>query len=197
MDRAIAFTNALIRQQLYGFSVTMLIYMSLIGIILFTLYTVFFRRKSDKRSGLKEWLCAVLIWIYACVIFQITIYRREPGSRSLISTDLNFGSMGGFLSEQQLVYSFLNCMLFVPWGFLVYFNRREKSGLRDITMVILTSFLTSVFIETAQLITKTGFFELTDIILNTAGGLIGGLLALLIRHISISNRKRNMTDVSE
>ena len=47
---------------------------------------------------------------------------------------------------------------------------------RKIFMVCSASFLTSFTIETLQLITGRGYFELTDMITNVSGGLLGVLI---------------------
>ena len=118
-------------------------------------------------------------------MFQVAIYRREPGSRHLISSDIDFGSLSGdFLSVQQVVYCLLNIAFFIPLGafFMIQRWNQDETGMifRENIMVTLCCFLLSFSIECIQLATSTGFFELTDIIVNTGGGFIGAFLASML-----------------
>ncbi len=70
---------------------------------------------------------------------------------------------------QQRVYSLLDVALFVPWGFLLAAIRGKECMCRKIFMVCSASFLTSFTIETLQLITGRGYFELTDMITKRIG----------------------------
>ena len=69
----------------------------------------------------------------------------------------------------------MNVLVFAPFGFLLM--RLSKK-----TWVALgASFLITLAIETLQLITRRGFFELADILLNFAGAVIGWLVYGLLR----------------
>ena len=70
-----------------------------------------------------------------------------------------------------------NVLLFLPFGFLVplVFRRLNKLG-----YVFLFSFFLSLLFETYQLVTHTGQFDIDDLILNSAGGVVGYLLLTFI-----------------
>ena len=79
-----------------------------------------------------------------------------------------------------------NIAVFVPFGFflgewLASLNR-TGSWLR-VGLVTLASFGLSLCIECLQLVLKVGFFEVTDLVMNTAGGFIGAGLAILGRKL--------------
>lgn len=76
-----------------------------------------------------------------------------------------------------------NVIAFVPFGlflslFLIEINR--VSFKRCLFFVASITFGLSLCIETLQVVFRIGFFELTDLILNTSGSVIGALLTLIV-----------------
>lgn len=65
-----------------------------------------------------------------------------------------------------------NVMGFIPYGFILPIIHR---GLRSGFLIILSGFALSLCVETIQLITKVGCFDVDDLILNTLGAAIGYL----------------------
>lgn len=63
-----------------------------------------------------------------------------------------------------------NIAAFMPFGFLLPFitERRMQTG-----KVLVYSFLLSLSAETIQLLSRTGAFDVDDLILNTVGGVLG------------------------
>lgn len=181
----IEYLNSIIKQQMRGFSVITFAEMSLVILIFLFLIMFVGSRIRNRKFSWKRFIKLFLLFCYICFMFQVAVYRREPGSRHLISSDIDFGSLSGdFLSVQQVVYCLLNIAFFIPIGFLFMLQRwnmdeTEASVKADI-MVTLCCFILSFSIECIQLVTSTGFFELTDIIVNTGGGFIGAFLALLL-----------------
>ena len=121
---------------------------------------------------------AFLTVAYLGVMLLITIFRRDPGSRSAtISLWINLGIAGrNVYSVRQVIYSFMNVALFVPWGILIALHRTDQTFSKIIVMTTLIGFITSSLIEVIQLFTGTGKFELTDLITNVAGTFIGALI---------------------
>lgn len=175
----------IVKQQMRGFSVKIFIEMSFaLIIILFLTMFIYSHIKSKKISWISFFKWSFLL-VYACFMFHVAIYRREPGTRFLISTDINFGSLSGnFIAVQQVVYCVLNMLFFIPLGALFLLNRWQYSTenilIKETVMVTLCCFLASFLIECTQLLTATGYFELTDIVVNTAGGFVGALLMSLL-----------------
>ncbi|MFQ9515733.1 MAG: VanZ family protein [Eubacterium sp.] len=73
-----------------------------------------------------------------------------------------------------------NIVCFMPFGFLLPTVSRKKV-FKNVISVTLFAMLFSVLIETAQLVTKVGAFDVDDIFLNTIGGLSGYILMKLTR----------------
>ena len=79
-----------------------------------------------------------------------------------------------------MVFSLLNILLFVPFGILIYlFFRKSKTGFA-IFATTLTGLLMSSVIECAQFLTGRGMFEVTDLVTNTTGALVGAVIAALL-----------------
>ena len=84
-----------------------------------------------------------------------------------------------------------NILVFIPFGLAVAERlavRRPAAGrnpgpFRILGLATLSSFCLSLLIEGLQLALKVGFFETTDLVMNTLGGLIGACLSLLLRAI--------------
>jgi len=70
-----------------------------------------------------------------------------------------------------------NVIMFIPFGILVPVCFQRIKGIWKITVL---SFLASLFIESTQLYTHTGLFELVDLINNTLGGVIGYFIYKLV-----------------
>lgn len=81
-----------------------------------------------------------------------------------------------------------NVLVTIPFGILLPFLRTKKTGLVRITI---DTFLLSLCIETLQLVTKVGVFDVDDLILNTLGGLVGCLLYKGVRDLYIRYKRKD------
>lgn len=73
-----------------------------------------------------------------------------------------------------------NIVCFMPFGFLLPTISRKKV-FKNVISVTLLAMLFSTVIETAQLITKVGAFDVDDLFLNTIGGLAGYIVLKLTK----------------
>ena len=84
--------------------------------------------------------------------------------------------------EENLMLMLFNAAAFVPFGFFMEgflaSTKRFSSG-RQIGLVAMAGFGLSLCIECIQLVMRVGIFEVTDLVLNTAGAFVGGSLAVL------------------
>lgn len=64
-----------------------------------------------------------------------------------------------------------NIIAFLPFGFLLPFLQQQKN--RSFVKVTFLSFLFSLCLETTQLLASIGTFDVDDLLLNTAGGMLG------------------------
>jgi len=65
---------------------------------------------------------------------------------------------------------FGNIFVFAPWGFMVPVIRSHS---HKFIYTVCSTFLLSLCIETIQIITRVGSFDVDDLILNTIGGIVG------------------------
>ena len=73
---------------------------------------------------------------------------------------------------------FGNIVIFMPFGFLVPILGRKK---RNFWFTSLLSFALSLAVACIQLVTRTGWFDVDDIFLNTIGGMLGYLVYALVQ----------------
>ncbi len=118
------------------------------------------------RAFLRIILFALLSFYLSYVVY-LTLSGREAGSRDGINLDL-FSTV--FVNGRISVHGIENILLFIPFGILIpILWKFFRKGYR---LVILALFA-SVLIETVQLLTHRGFFELDDMLLNTFGAWLG------------------------
>ena len=144
-----------------------------------------------KRQKFNKMQCAaaILLSLYIVVLLYFTVTGRY--SHEEYEYKINFFTSYRWFfkynGEQVLRQLLINFVMLMPVGFLlsVVINAKHKYL---ITMAL--SLLLTVFIETMQLITKCGSFEIDDIINNFVGAVIGMLIYMLLNKI-IQNRKGN------
>jgi glycopeptide antibiotics resistance protein len=74
-----------------------------------------------------------------------------------------------------------NVVCFMPFGYLLPTITKNKI-VKNVFGVVLLTFLFSLSVETIQLVTKVGAFDVDDLILNTVGGLLGYILMRFTIH---------------
>ena len=79
---------------------------------------------------------------------------------------------------------FGNVIIFVPFGFFMPMASRYRSFF----YTVFYSFGLSLCVETFQLLTKVGSFDVDDLLLNTIGGLCGYILFIICEAV----RRRNV-----
>ncbi len=176
MSRYIYNIGELFLEQMSGIYISDFIIILFISALICVIPGYLLRKKRD--DGLSILFHVFLTIYYAGIILLFTIFRRGLGSRhSGIQTYLYLGvSMNSIYSKRQFLYSLMNIALFIPWGMLVSKWWKKDFYLKAVIMATLVGFLTSFGIECMQHITRTGFFELTDILTNTSGTGIGAIV---------------------
>ena len=88
-------------------------------------------------------------------------------------------------NEEILMLLLFNLLAFIPFGFFFseYLVASKLSMGRCLGYVALTSFGLSLCIESLQLLLRVGIFELTDLVLNTGGGVLGAAMSLGLHKI--------------
>ena len=109
-----------------------------------------------------------LLGIYFSYVISLTLSGREAGSRSGHINLQLFSTLGN--QDNWKITGIENILLFVPYGILVPILWRVYRRFWNLGLL---AFITSTSIELVQLVTRRGYFELDDIVLNTAGALLG------------------------
>ena len=120
-----------------------------------------------ERKGKDAFPMAGLMGFF---ILVITFFSREDGSR--IGMDLELFSTWG-TNARNHAYVVENVLLFIPYGFICPW---AFPWLRGFFRNAFAAFVTSFGVETIQLITGRGYFQVDDILTNVLGAVIGYLL---------------------
>lgn len=147
----------------------------LLGILLYLITILCIRRY--KKS-----ICSTLFTSYLIMLFIITIFEREPGSRTGVSLKF-FETLGG---PRANAYVIENVLLFIPFGIFISLKWKQ---LRNPFVCSFLGFCLSCIIEMIQLITERGHFQIDDIVTNTLGTLIGGIVFRMYSIIMLKCRQ--------
>lgn len=105
---------------------------------------------------------------YIILLFYMAFLQREPKVTSVVQRDLHL-YIYRYLSPDFIT----NILVFIPFGFLV---GMLASKYRTLAAGLVGLFMSET-IECSQLIWKRGTFDVDDLLNNTLGTAIGGLLA--------------------
>ena len=134
------------------------------------------RRRKKQQKPAVPWVPVTALCVYLAVLFTITFLSREHGSRSEVLDMKLFSTWG--INDRNNALVVENMLLFLPFGILYCWNSHRKKKLLRCTLL---GALISLGIETMQLITGRGYFQIDDILTNTLGALIGALLFVGIK----------------
>ncbi len=152
-------------------------YGAAMGVFLFIAFLRITDRVGRPRGIKRRAVVPVMLfWVYVSVMLIITFFSRESGSRQGMDLEL-FSTWG--INDRNNAYVVENVLLFIPYGFL---GAWTSGRLRRILSCGVFGFLTSVGIESLQLVTRRGFFQIDDILTNTLGTVIGCGIFCIIFH---------------
>ena len=140
---------------------------------------------------LKTGIFAIL-GIYVSYLVALTLSGRQEGSRVGLINLVPFktiSQLGRFSLEEAE-----NIALFMPLGFIVPFVWKYFRGFFRTTLI---GFFTSVLIETTQLLTSRGFFDIDDIMLNTLGAAIGYIIFAGVYDGILGVKRRMISDAAK
>ena len=130
-----------------------------------------FRKRKFAVSRL---ITLFLFFSYLMFILSVTLLDRKSGSDSRGISWSVFGTW--FYGTKSKGYVIENLMLFVPYGILGYF----LTPLKRARYVVLTAAVLSAVIECMQFVFHSGYAELSDVLMNTAGAALGALVAAAV-----------------
>lgn len=142
-----------------------------------------------KRLNFSQMLWLSLLYFYVWLILFLTIVPKDfsinPNWKNSIPIKPPYDNLKPYFDlslnrSGSLTDVILNILMMIPFGFL--YSKVKRAGVID---VVFTTFLLSSFIEVTQLLSTRflvyhRFFDVTDIINNTIGGLIGLIICKLM-----------------
>lgn len=140
-------------------------------------------RKFIRVMSVIAFLVYMVILIY--FVFLSDGFSRDTGYTEYRYNLVPFLEIKRFMTSSSLSLGVVitnmagNVAAFVPFGALFRWVRNKKIGWFKTTFI---TFLFSLLIETIQLITRVGVFDVDDLILNTLGGLIGYIVYIILAH---------------
>ncbi|CAH0995944.1 hypothetical protein EMA8858_02072 [Emticicia aquatica] len=130
---------------------------------------------SQKNNTLTNKLTTLLLTIYSAVLFWIIVLKLNISFTYKGTRNVNFIPFREpLLYNGRIDYNeiFLNILIFMPLGLYVGILFKKLTTARKVS----SFFLVSLFCEVCQFVLKIGAFDITDIINNTFGGIIGLIL---------------------
>lgn len=136
---------------------------------------------KDKRQKLILRTGRILFFIYLLVLIYFLFfsdrYGRTAGTGEYRYNLIPFNEIKRYIlysdmfTAEQLAVNILgNVGAFLPFGFFVPIT---LDGYQSFLKVTFISMVFSACVESVQLITRVGSFDVDDIILNTVGGALG------------------------
>ncbi len=132
----------------------------------------------------------ILFILYLAVLFYFLFFadmlgRTDP-AQSYSSNLVLFREIRRFWVYRSQIgfgYVFLNLagnvLVFIPFGLLLPFL---STKLRGFFRVVLLGLAFSLVVECIQLVTKTGCFDVDDLLLNTIGAAVGFIIFAIVWH---------------
>lgn len=134
---------------------------------------------KEKIKKLARPIALALLAAYVLLLLNLTFfnpsYGRTEGLRGInpvpFSTILQY--LGGSMTTYSIIINLLgNIAAFMPMGFLTPI---AFPAVRSFKCVFFVTCLSTILVEITQYLTRSGISDIDDILLNTAGGILGYL----------------------
>ncbi len=139
----------------------------------------------SNMKGKKERIISIIIFVIYIIALCYFLFFAESMGRTTRGDEYHYNLQPLFeikriwrsshiLGMKYVILNFAgNVIAFIPFGYLLPKMVKKKTRLFH---TVLFSFEFSLLVELTQLISRTGSFDVDDLILNTFGGLIGYIL---------------------
>ncbi len=147
---------------------------------------------KHQKMGWVLFLMYLALLVYF-LFFAESFGRTDPKTRGYSYNLVPFKEISRFwiyrekLGIRAMMLNIVgNIVAFMPCGFfLPIVSRRSKKWYNT----VIISFMFSLFVETIQLIFRVGSFDVDDLLLNTAGGILGFVLYCSVQQMRIWRRE--------
>ena len=168
-----------------------MVHLAIIGVLSMALTVILLIRKKRSEYGA---IALGITFFFGMVLLDTAVLIRWCGgenhvARISLESEYYRFSQGGKI---RLVEMLANIAAFIPFGlFLSEFLASAKrfSAGRRLGLATLAGFGLSLCIECLQLLLRVGFFELTDLVMNTLGAFVGALISAGLRKV-VGERRR-------
>lgn len=142
-------------------------------------------KRKIRITGLILFICYLLGLTY--FLFFAEGYGRTVTNREYSYNLVPFLEMKRFWNNRKIIGSFAvfinlagNVLAFVPFGFFLPVLNGHTRG---VFRMALFTFEFSLLVETIQLVSKVGSFDVDDLMLNTLGGILGYVIFALCDYV--------------
>ena len=147
--------------------------------------------KKEKKRIIRGAGCALFV-LYILALIYFLFFSEEYGRIATAEREYRYNLVPlveirrfwiyrkqlGFLAVFTNIFG--NVIGFLPFGFMLpVITDRLRSGF----VIVLLGFMLSLTVETIQLITKVGCFDVDDLILNTLGAALGYMVFFVCDHV--------------
>lgn len=172
-----------INETINEYIISMTIFFIFITLIIYIIDKIGFKnfifdiKEKFLRDYQYKW--KILFFTYIFFILDKSLINRKSGIKS--SFEYAFKRDWIFLVKDtwSKVQAIENILFFIPFSFFLtlgFFNNKNIT----LKKIIKFSFLLSSFVELTQLFLTLGTFQLSDIVYNILGGIIGWILVILL-----------------
>lgn len=162
-----------------------MVHLAIIGVLSLALTVILLIRKKRSEYGA---IALGITFFFGMVLLDTAVLIRWCGgenhvARISLETEYYRFSQGGKIRQVEML---ANIAAFIPFGlFLSEFLASAKrfSARRRLGLATLAGFGLSLCIECLQLLLRVGFFELTDLVMNTLGAFVGALISAGLRKV--------------
>ncbi len=128
---------------------------------------------SRKKQAVRTTCIIFLLLSYIALVLLITVFARNPGTEYKMQLKPLYSLFRTDHMNRDIIRDICNVMLFFPAGFIIqYMGTTKRKGY---LLLMLPVF--SLIIETIQLITRRGMFDVDDLLSNVLGGILGFMSA--------------------
>ena len=139
------------------------------------------KMKQETKARIRV-VGRILFLVYLLALVYFLFFAEEYGRRNFFELDYRYNLVPFQEIRRFWIYrekvgflaAFLNLagnvIGFLPFGFIVPVMHKKMESFWKVSLL---GFLFSLCVETIQLITKVGCFDVDDLILNTLGAMIG------------------------
>lgn len=140
--------------------------------IAFTGYRFYRKRGGTCKLTNVQGAAVFLLVAWMTLVVGLTILDRGADYGGQVNFWLLSGYVTAWKNRSLIEFQFIvfNMIMFMPLGFLLPLLEKR---LRRYVPILVISVMVSLCVETAQLLTARGIFDLDDILHNTLGGLAG------------------------